>query len=207
MSKTVHDLVVPNNDLASKIVVALEKISEVFRMMLWEEAKRSKLSPIQIQIIVFIQSHKPEYSTVSYLAKEFHLTKATISDSIKVLEKKEIVNKIISREDTRSYTLELTDLGNDICNNLKNYADIFLGPINDMDFKRQNELWNSLLEVISSLNSNGVITTQRMCYTCKYYSTDGESSYCNLLKQNLLESAIRIDCPEHIKKEPLKSGS
>jgi len=49
----------------------------------------TKVSPIQIQILLFCASHKQENLKVSFLANEFDLTKATISDSVKVLIKKE----------------------------------------------------------------------------------------------------------------------
>ena len=45
MSKSVYNLEHQNSHLPSKITVALEKISEAFRIMLWEEAKKYKTEP------------------------------------------------------------------------------------------------------------------------------------------------------------------
>ncbi|MEL6557873.1 MAG: MarR family transcriptional regulator, partial [Bacteroidota bacterium] len=36
-------------DISSKIVAGLERVSEVFKVLLWEKAKQVGLSPIQIQ--------------------------------------------------------------------------------------------------------------------------------------------------------------
>ena len=80
-------------DLNQKIVNSLERISQAFRVLLWNESKEYGLSPIQIQILIFLFTHSPEKRKISYLAREFDMTKATISDSVKVLFQKSLVTK------------------------------------------------------------------------------------------------------------------
>ena len=76
-------------DISSKIVAGMERVSEVFKILLWEKAKLVGLSPIQIQILIFIAFHKRELCNVSHLAKEFNVTKPTVSDAVRILDKKE----------------------------------------------------------------------------------------------------------------------
>ena len=97
-----------NQKIESRIVVALERISEAFRVLLWNESKENSLSPIQIQILIFIYFHSLEKCKVGYLADEFNMTKATISDSVKILLSKELVTKETDPIDTRSFSLSLT---------------------------------------------------------------------------------------------------
>ena len=81
------------NSITSKIVVGLERISEAFKGILWEHAKVIGLSPTQIQILIFIAYHKTKLCNVSHLAKEFNITKPTVSDAVRVLNnKKYIIN-------------------------------------------------------------------------------------------------------------------
>lgn len=82
-----------NQSIESRIVVALERVSEAFRVLLWNESKENSLSPIQIQILIFIHFHSLEKCKVGYLANEFNMTKATISDSVRVLLSKAFVTK------------------------------------------------------------------------------------------------------------------
>lgn len=49
-----------NQKVESLIVVALERISEAFRVLLWNESKENSLSPIQIQILIFVNFHSLE---------------------------------------------------------------------------------------------------------------------------------------------------
>ena len=70
-----------NQDTGSKIIAALERISQAFRVLLWNESKAFSLSPIQVQVLNFLLQHSGEKRKISYLAGEFNLTKPTISDS------------------------------------------------------------------------------------------------------------------------------
>ena len=104
--KSSFDLNRQNKNTESKIVVALERISEAFRVLLWNESKENSLSPIQIQILIFIHFHTSEKCKVGYLADEFNMTKATISDSVRVLLAKELVIKETDPIDTRSLSCD-----------------------------------------------------------------------------------------------------
>ncbi|WP_234859068.1 MarR family transcriptional regulator [Aquimarina aquimarini] len=57
--------------------------------------------------MIFCAYHKENLCTVSYLAKEFNITKPTISDAVKVLEKKEMIFKNNTSSDHRSYYISL----------------------------------------------------------------------------------------------------
>src|SRR5687767_3898697 len=92
------------NSLDYKIVAGLERIALVYRTLLWEESKKFGLSPIQIQILIFTDSHRLP-ATVSYLAEEFNVTKPTISDAVKSLLEKKLVIKIADKIDSRSFRI------------------------------------------------------------------------------------------------------
>ena len=111
MKKSVFDLEHQNSNIESKIIVSLERLSQAFRVLLWNESKAFSLSPIQIQIMIFIYSHSPEKRKVSYLAEEFNMTKSTISDTIKTLEQKLLIKKEFDQEDSRSYVIHLSKKG------------------------------------------------------------------------------------------------
>ena len=80
-------------ELHYKVAFGLERLSEVFKRLFLDESKKHKLSPIQIQILLFIAFHKEDLCTVTHLAKEFNLTKATVSDAVRVLNEKKIHSK------------------------------------------------------------------------------------------------------------------
>ncbi len=55
----------------SKVVAALERLNQAFRVLLWEQAQKHGLSPIQIQILVFLLHHDTSLGRVGNLAREF----------------------------------------------------------------------------------------------------------------------------------------
>jgi len=186
-----------NQKIESRIVVALERISEAFRVLLWNESKENSLSPIQIQVLIFIYFHSLEKCKVGYLADEFNMTKATISDSVKVLLAKDLVTKETDPTDTRSYSLSLTTAGKKIAKKASFFASSIEQPIEKLTEDQKKIMLNGLLKLIYDLNKSGIITIQRMCFTCSFYKADKGMHYCNLLKTKLAETEIRVDCPEH----------
>ena len=186
-----------NQKVESRIVVALERISEAFRVLLWNESKENSLSPIQIQILIFVCFHSSEKCKVGYLADEFNMTKATISDSVKVLLAKDLVTKETDSTDTRSYRLYLTTEGKKIAKKASFFASSIEQPIEKMTEEQKTMMLNGLLKLIHELNKSGIITIQRMCHTCSNYQVDKGVHYCKLLKSRLAENELRVDCPEH----------
>lgn len=186
-----------NQKIESRIVVALERISEAFRVLLWNESKENSLSPIQIQILIFIYFHSLEKCKVGYLADEFNMTKATISDSVKILLSKELVTKDTDPIDTRSFSLKLTNEGKKIAKKASLFASSIEQPIEKLTQEQKTIMLNGLLKLIYDLNKSGIITIQRMCFTCSNYQLEKGVHYCKLLKSQLAENELRIDCPEH----------
>jgi DNA-binding MarR family transcriptional regulator len=197
MEKSLFDVNEQNTNLESKIVVALERISEAFRVLLWQQSKEFGVSPIQIQLLIFIDLHQQDYCKVSYLAQEFNLTKATISDAVKSLEQKQLIEKITDEADSRSYSIKLTFEGSEMAKKLQLFANILKSPIEKMPISQKNELWQNLMTMIISLQKAEVITLQRMCFNCANYQNKNNSYFCNLLQKTLQNEEIRIDCAEH----------
>lgn len=188
---------IENQRIESKIVVALERVSEAFRVLLWSESKENSLSPIQIQILIFLHFHSREKCKVSYLANEFNMTKATISDSIRVLLNKALVVKETDLSDTRSFTLSLTHEGKKIAEKSSLFTSSIEQPIDKLTDKQKRVMLQGLLRLIYGLNKSGVITIQRMCFTCDNYKLNNGSHFCSLLNTTLQQEELRLDCPEH----------
>ncbi|WP_452603068.1 MarR family winged helix-turn-helix transcriptional regulator [Pontimicrobium sp. MEBiC06410] len=200
MSNSIFNPNYQQKDISSKIVSGLERISEVFKVLLWEKAKLVGLSPIQIQILLFIAYHKTELCNVSHLAKEFNVTKPTISDAIKVLDKKQLIIKDYSSTDSRRYHILLSQLGKDIVSQTNDFANPLKSLISNFNQTDLNSVYKTLSELIYKLNSTGILSVQRTCYGCKYYTKNKGLDFCNLLEKALHNNEIRLDCPEYEEK-------
>src|SRR5690554_7038211 len=115
------------------------------------------------------------------------MTKATISDTIKTLEQKELISKEYEQHDTRSYIINLTKKGKDIADKTSFFTKEIHTPIDKLHQDDKENLLLSLLNIIRHLNQSEVITIQRMCMSCSYYqsSDKGQKHFCTLLNQDL----------------------
>ena len=199
MEKSSFDLAYQNKNIESKIVASLERITQAFRVLLWNETKEFSLSPIQIQVLIFLLHHSEEKRKVTYLADEFNMTKATISDTIKTLEQKKLIKKEYEQHDTRSYIIHLTTKGKVVAGKTSLFAKEIQVAIEKIHTIDKENLLLSLLGIIRYLNQSGIITIQRMCFTCSYYKSqkNGKEHFCSLLNQKLADIELRIDCSEH----------
>ena len=182
--------------LESKIVVALERIAESFRVALWQESKENKLSPIQMQILIFLLFHHSEKCKVSYLAREFNMTKATVSDAVKALAKKSLISKHTNVDDSRSYEIHLTSEGKIIAQKAASFAQPIAQPLYSLSAEQKNVLYTSLLELIHKLQQAGIISVQRMCFQCRFHRVNQAQHFCTFLNQSLHQEELRLDCAE-----------
>jgi DNA-binding MarR family transcriptional regulator len=195
-------------NIDSKIVAALEKISEVFRVLLWTEAKEHNVSPIQMQILIFLKYHTSDKQRrIAFIAKEFNLTKATISDSVKALEQKGLIKRETDTVDSRSFNFSLTEKGMKLTGVVENFTVPLDIAISSLSQDQKNYLLSSIFDLIFRLNSQGIISTQRMCYNCFYYGGNrAEYHFCNLMQAPLKFDDLRLECPEHKAKEVEKES-
>ncbi|TYA56327.1 MarR family winged helix-turn-helix transcriptional regulator [Formosa maritima] len=185
-----------NQNTSSKIIVALERISEAFKVLLWDKAKEFGLSPIQIQMLIFVAYHKQDLCNVSHLANEFNITKPTVSDAVRVLIKKGLIEKDFSSTDSRSFSIFLSKTGKETIKLIEDFANPIKSNLETINENKLEDLFSTLSQVIYKLNQSGVLTVQRTCFGCKFYENKDNTHTCNLLEKELRTSDIRLDCPE-----------
>ena len=201
MDKSSFNVDFQNADLSSKIVSGLERISEAYKVLLWDHAKVIGLSPIQIHLLIFLRYHHEDHCNVSALAKEFNVTKPTISDAVKVLDKKGMIKKITSPIDKRAYSITLTKVGKKTVAATEHFANPIKKIVDQCSKKEQVQFFDTLSRVIYQLNQTGVLQVQRTCYSCKFHQKKAGQSFCKLLDQTLRSQDIRLDCPEFAGKD------
>lgn len=199
---SIFDVKKQHSDVDSKIAAALERISQAFRVLLWEQNKTHNLSPIQIQLLVHLLFHAPDQSTIGQLAKEFSLTPATVSDAITSLEKKALVRREWQEADRRVALVTLTAEGRKTARQLSTWANVIQENIAQFAPAEKVVVMKFLMRLIESLQKAGVITIARMCITCKFFQPHAHANsqalhHCQLLDKPLANAELRLDCPEH----------
>ena len=191
-----------HGDVDNKIVASLERLSQAFRILLREEAQEHGLSPIQAQFLVYLLFHAVELRRVGQLAKEFDLTRATVSDAVGSLEKKGLIYREPWPEDKRIVTLKLTPAGENLAKELSTWANTIKDHLSQFPPEEKEIVMRFLMRLIASLQRSGIVTVARMCVTCRFFRRDAHPTedslhHCALLDVPLSGSDLRVDCPEH----------
>jgi DNA-binding MarR family transcriptional regulator len=191
-----------HGDVDKKIVASLERLSQALRVLLREEAQEHGLSPIQAQFLVHLLFHGFGLRRVGRLAREFDLTRATVSDAVSSLEKKGLVEREHWPEDKRVATLRLTPAGKEVARSLATWANAIEELLASSPPEEKEVVMRFLMRLVASLQRFGVVTVARTCVSCRFFRPDahpGEGSphHCALLDLPLARSDLRIDCPEH----------
>lgn len=187
-----------SKDLDARIIVALERISEAFRVMLWEAGKKNKLSPIQVQLLIFLNYHDSGHCTITCLSEEFAMSKPTISEVVKTLENKGLVQKVNSEKDSRSFHLTLSSAGKNLAEALEHFTAPLSKNMNAHSREEKQRMYDCLLNALTGLRKDGVIRRQRMCPTCEHLQNRKSSQHCLKLKKDMIPSEYLIDCHEHL---------
>ncbi len=152
-----------------KFVAALKRVSQVVRTLAWNTGQLLGLNPIQVQILLFLLHHGQQNNKISSLAKEFTITKASMSETVSALERKNLVHKRYAASDVRNFKIELTSEGRQTAETAALYAHDLFSTVSKLPLYHKHQLYSILGDIIFDLHTSGVITVQRMCYTCKYY--------------------------------------
>ena len=202
MTQPVSHSVKRQKNIDSRIVAALERVSQTLRILLWEVAKEHGLSPIQIQFLIFLNSHLKERCRVSSLAQEFDLTQATVSDAIKVLWEKRLIVKRPSQLDGRASTLELTSSGKRLAIKLRDWQAAITEQMKQFSPETKETVTIFLMELIALLQRAGTICIARMCITCSFFRRDAypgseRPHHCALTGRSIADSGVEIDCDKY----------
>ncbi|GIX42486.1 MAG: hypothetical protein KatS3mg129_2219 [Leptospiraceae bacterium] len=186
-------LVPGENDIDNKIIEGLERISEIFRIQLWRESLKYQLNPTQSLILLSL--HKHQALTQKDLQNIISLDKTTISKSLKSLEQKKFIEKIIYPGDQRFRTIRLTYKGKKIANQLTLFYQIFLPIIKEIPTEKKI-IYEFIYNFILNAYNKKLIDNQKMCFNCKFFTINKSQNYCNYLKKTLQIFELQIDCKD-----------
>ena len=180
------------------IVFALEKVSNIQRILLWEITKEENLSPIQIQFIEYLSEVEEENRNVGSLAMEFDLKKSTVSESIKNLVEKGLIQKEKSLSDSRKWVLTLTDLGKEKLDKIYKKNSAIYKVLDELDEDLKEKVLFFFMKIIKGMFDEGFIQVAKMCINCKNFSEAGEGDYpfyCKFTNSKMKAGNLKFNCP------------
>ncbi len=184
------------NNFNKEILYGFEKLFSINRLLLWNISKKSIISPLQLQILYYIEHNNIKLP--SELSEELEISKATVSESLSNMQKKGLIKKERNHKDKRKYQIILTEKAYQLLEELKNRDKILLKALNQIDEDAKLNFYKVLKQLIKELINSGIIKRAKICYKCQNFQIIDGKFYCKFLGQFITEDDIRLNCPEFL---------
>ena len=187
--------------LSAKAAAALDRLGDYTRVRHWEAARAAGLTPLQHKVLLSVCYHGASNAKPSALAAYFGVARPTISEATRLLLKKQLLGKRRSADDGRAFELFITDAGERLLTQASDPLADLRSTFADLPKSELEATYASLYALIDQLERSGALSRQRNCHTCVHFRDRPSVPYCALLKRNLTPPRLRIDCPEHERRD------
>ena len=195
------------HSLGGQIAIALSRISEAIHHLFKERGKMRRLSPTQMQSLLFLKYVRPGARTIGGLADRLGSTYATTSEVVDALERKGLVERTPLPQDHRVTTLRLTPKGQLETELVENILDEIESAVNTLPEGEQRALLHALQSVVRHLHSRGYINIYDMCWSCQFFRKNAHPDdprgphHCSFMDAPLAEPDTYWDCPDFVPAE------
>lgn len=187
----------PWHERSFRFFLALEKAHELLDATLRRVSKGRKLTLIQVRILLALAGSQGSYLRLTELSEGLKISKPSLSNTLKRLEAQKYIRRRQKPQDRRSFLLTLTPQGKAVLKGILRELTPLLSLFKGLPFS--SELYYHLLEFLHQCQREGLISEQRLCFSCAHYRSgnDGTLPFCELLKTPLPPAEHRIQCPDH----------
>lgn len=191
--------------LGQRVASGLLKLSLALRQQSWAGASGRGLSPTQGQILTLLRARNGQRP--SDLAEALALTPPTVSDSVRTLEEKGLLERTADPRDARAALLKLTRDGRREAERAAAWPSFLADAVDALEPQEQVVFLSGLIKVIRTLQGRGQVPVSRMCVTCTHFrpyaSGDPQRPHlCTFVGEPYSEGGLRLDCSTHITADP-----
>ena len=180
------------------VIYLIERIGNLLRAAERKAGVSIGLQPIQIQILSYLSVSNRYSDTAAAVTDFFDMTKGTVSQSIKILEKRGLVYKIKDPKDGRLVHLSLSEEGLKFL--MKYQEGLSLDDVlKDLGLSKSNNLRALLTDTLLLLQKKNNNKTFGICNSCHFFRKNAfdPDHQCGLTKEKLLEEESLKICREH----------
>ncbi|GAB4561030.1 MAG: MarR family transcriptional regulator [Anaerolineae bacterium] len=189
---------------AAKITIGLYRIAQAIGLMLRRSGMSAGLSPAQVEAILFLRYSRPGVHTIGGLAERLRCTYPTASGIADALERKGLIHRSPLPADRRVVTLELTDAGRALCDQLEGTLDGLEEAIASLPRAEQDAISQATTHLVRHLQQAGYVLVYEMCWGCQFFLPNahpddpGGPHHCAFVDAPLQEEQTYLECPDAI---------
>jgi DNA-binding MarR family transcriptional regulator len=189
---------------AGQISIALYRIAQAIDLLLRQRGKRLRLSPAQIQALLFLKYARPGVRTVGGLADRLGVADATSSGIADALQRKRLIWRVPLPEDRRVITLGLTPEGEGTAGALEDVLSEIESAVDALPEAEQAALLRAAQAVVGRLQRAGYVKVYEMCWGCQFFRKDAHPEdplaphHCAFVDAPLMEVNTYLECPDFV---------
>lgn len=175
----------------------IERLSNLLRNEIRREGAEDGLQPVQLEALHYLSICNRYSDTPMGVTEYLGQTKGTVSQSLKVLEKKAFLTKYPDKNDKRITHLKVSSTGEKL---LKKSipTPLFTHACEHLNEQYKTQIVAGLKELLQAVQRSNGMKSFGVCHTCRYNQKNEEGGYfCDLTKERLSQSDVQLICREH----------
>lgn len=175
----------------------LERLSNLLRTDSRRKGKEYGLQPIQVEALHYLTVCNRFSDTPMAVTEYLGQTKGTVSQTLKVLEKKGYLRKEADTHDKRVTHLKVTDSGVQLIQSIIP-TQLFVNASETLSDKTQTDIDKALKQLLLAMITANQMKSFGVCHSCRHNEQKVEGNYyCKLVKTPLSKTDITLICREH----------
>ncbi len=192
---------VPGLPPASQLLAGLARLGQAVRMEAWRNAGPYNLSPLQADIVALLHGSRAPLRQ-GEIVEALASTAPTVSDAVKVLRRKELLDAARDPGDGRILRVGLTELGRAEAARLTVVSEKLGGAVSALSGDDFAAMLRGTVTLMRELQERKAIPVSQMCLTCRFYVPDAHPGqdrphHCNYVDAPFGDAELRVTCPDH----------
>ena len=184
-----------------RLSLNLVRVGQAIRALMLREARDTRLTPVQIQTLLFVRHTKSFATSISRLALQLGASHASTVGVVDGLVAHGYLERSASSKDRRVTLLRLTPQGREVCDRLGGWQrplDELLGQLPEVE---RRQLERGLAALLAHFERAGIAPAGAPCEGCRHFTRAEVGAtdlpyYCQLLQEGISAAEATKDCPE-----------
>ncbi|WP_196140902.1 MarR family winged helix-turn-helix transcriptional regulator [Aliikangiella sp. G2MR2-5] len=186
--------------MKNELVYTFERLANLLKQEARTASTKSGLQAVQYDALLYLSRCNRFSNTPIAVTEYLGLTKGTVSQTIKVLERKGYVTKVKDKEDKRLTHLNLTSEGAQLISSSYPPPD-FISVLDNQSKSVQALLSNVVHQLLSEYRNASDNRAFGECRYCIYHRQTSKGYRCSLLSQPLNDDETLKICREFSERE------
>ncbi len=184
--------------MESKLIYGYaERLSNLLRNEMRREGVEYGLQPVQLEALRYLSICNRYSDTPMGVTEYLGQTKGTVSQTLKVLEKKGFLSKHTDKNDKRITHLKVSRAGERIL--AKSIpTPLFAQACEHLDTESKTRIIAALKELLQTVQHSNGMKSFGACHACRYNQKNDHGRYfCELTQETLSQSDVQLICREY----------